>query len=312
MSVDLNKKLFEIKEKLRREQKVKIMLEQSEADLKMLKNKKEELGRIMHKEERDVEKLEGLSLTGLFHSILGSKEEQLDKERQEHLAAKLKYDESCNSIKYIEEDIKSYREELRKYTGLDEEYKNLLKEKQYLILNKSDENSRKLAGKLDRVTDIELDVKEIKEAINAGNIASKALKQLTDTLESASGWGQWDMFGGGLLATAAKHSRIDDAKRQVNKVQRLIRVFNKELLDVNVSTNIKINIGSFDTFADYFFDGLISDWIVQSKINDSLNNVYNVSRNLNKTLSTLKKDLYDLNLKLEDIQKEIHNLIEDA
>ncbi len=312
MFLDLNKKLFEVKENLRRKQKVRLMLEQSKEELKMLKSKNEEFGRILHKEEKDVEKLEALSLTGLFYSILGSKEEQLDKERQEYLAAKLKYDESCNSIKYIEEEIKSYEEELRKYTGLDEEYKNLLKEKQYLIINNSDENSRKLADKLDRVTDIKLNVKEIKEAINAGNIAMKALKQLTDTLESARGWGQWDMFGGGLLATAAKHSRIDDAKKQVNEVQRLIRVFNKELLDVNIPTDIKINVDSFDTFADYFFDGLISDWIVQSKINDSLNNVYNVSRNLNRTLNTLTKDLHDLNLKLEGLQKEIHNLIENA
>lgn len=312
MFLDLNKKLVEVKEKLRRKQKVKLMLERSKEEFKMLKSKNEEFGGILHKEKRDVEKLEALSLTGLFYSILRSKEEQLDKERQEYLAAKLKYDESCNSIKYIEEEISSYEEELRKYSGLDEEYKNLLKEKQYLILNKSDENSRKLADKLDRVTDLELNAKEIKEAINAGNIAMKAFKQLKDTLESARGWGQWDMFGGGFLATAAKHSRIDDAKRQVNEVQRLIRIFNKELLDVNISTDIKINIGSFDTFADYFFDGLISDWIVQSKINDSLNNVYNVSRNLNKTLSTLTKDLHDLNLKLEGLQKEIHNLIENA
>lgn len=312
MFLDLNKKLFEVKENLRRKQKVKLMLERSKEELEMLKSKNEEFVGILHKEKRDVEKLEALSLTGLFYSILRSKEEQLDKERQEYLAAKLKYDESCNSIKYIEEEISSYEEELRKYLGLDEEYKNLLKEKRYLILNKSDENSRKLADKLDRVTDLELNAKEINEAINAGNIAMKALKQLTDTLESARSWGQWDMFGGGLLATAAKHSRIDDAKRQVNEVQRLIRIFNKELLDVNISTDIKINIGSFDTFADYFFDGLISDWIVQSKINDSLNNVNNVSRNLNKTLSTLTKELNDLNLKLEGLQKEIHNLIENA
>lgn len=312
MFLDLNKKLFEVKENLRRKQKVKLMLERSKEELEMLKSKNEEFVRILHKEKRDVEKLEALSLTGLFYSILRSKEEQLDKERQEYLAAKLKYDESCNSIKYIEEEISSYEEELRKYLGLDEEYKNLLKEKRYLILNKSDENSRKLADNLDGVTDLELNAKEINEAINAGNIAMKALKQLTDTLESARSWGQWDMFGGGLLATAAKHSRIDDAKRQVNEVQRLIRIFNKELLDVNISTDIKINIGSFDTFADYFFDGLISDWIVQSKINDSLNNVNNVSRNLNKTLSTLTKELHDLNLKLEGLQKEIHNLIENA
>mgnify|MGYP001559106142 CR=1 FL=1 len=37
--------------------------------------------------------------------------------------------------------------------------------------------------------------------------------------------------------------------------------------------NIDINIGSFETFADYFFDGLISDWVVQSGIHELLEGV---------------------------------------
>ena len=49
-----------------------------------------------------MDKLEGLSLTGLFYSVLGTKRERLDKEREEYLAAKLKYDESQEAAKDLQ------------------------------------------------------------------------------------------------------------------------------------------------------------------------------------------------------------------
>src|SRR5436190_12267129 len=44
------------------------------------------------KEARDVERLDGLSLSALFHTVLGDKVEALSKERQELLAAELERD----------------------------------------------------------------------------------------------------------------------------------------------------------------------------------------------------------------------------
>jgi|GEM_PF-3558734 len=62
--------------------------------------------------------------------------------------------------------------------------------------------------------------------------------------------------------------------------------------------NIDINIGSFETFADYFFDGLISDWIVQSGINESLDSVHLVANDVDNVIGSLKE-------KLKSIQKYI-------
>jgi hypothetical protein len=78
------------------------------------------------------------------------------------------------------------------------------------------------------------------------------------------------MFGGGLISTAIKHSRIDEARAQVEDVQAGMSRFNRELADVRKQVDLQIDIGKFLYFADFFFDGLIADWIVQSKIEDSL------------------------------------------
>lgn len=50
--------------------------------------------------------------------------------------------------------------------------------------------------------------KEREEAIRAGKRAKKSLEQALDALDSASGWGILDIFGGGLISTLAKHSKI--------------------------------------------------------------------------------------------------------
>ena len=311
MFEEINNRIFKLREELKRKQKLESMLEQAKKELEMQKIRKNEHNKILNKEGKDVENLESLSLTGLFYSILGSKEEQLDKERQEYLAAKLKYDECLNSISDIETEIINYKEELRNYVDLDKEYKKLLKEKQELILGKNDEKSQMLIANLDKATDLELDIKEVKEAKNAGNNLHSALSKLIETLESAKSWGTWDVLGGGIIATAAKHSKIDEAKEQVYNVQSLIRAFEKELSDIEMSTDIDINISSFDAFIDYFFDGLISDWIVQSKINDSLDRVINLDRKVEKLINLLINDIYKLENKLETVKGDIDRLMKE-
>jgi len=88
--------------------------------------------------------------------------------------------------------------------------------------------------------------------------------------------------------------------------------FQNELADVDLAMNIDINIGSFETFADYFFDGLISDWIVQSKISDSLKSVCNVVYNVEDIIKSLKAKLTTVENELSSIKENIKSLIEEV
>lgn len=79
MIESLNKRLTEVREKLRYKQKLKKDLLQIRELLAAERVKYANLKKQLHKEGRDVKKLEGLSLSGLFLSILGDKEAQLEK-----------------------------------------------------------------------------------------------------------------------------------------------------------------------------------------------------------------------------------------
>ena len=99
--------------------------------------------------------------------------------------------------------------------------------------------------------------KEKREAIEAGRRALNSLQTAKENLNSAKNWGLADMFGGGFFTTMLKHSKMDQAKRNMEQAKYDLRNFSRELNDVNMVCNLNIDTGDFLSFADYFFDGFI-------------------------------------------------------
>lgn len=107
---------------------------------------------------------------------------------------------------------------------------------------------------------------EIHEAINAADDALEALRRADQCLSSAGNWGILDMLGGDFIASLFKHSKINQAQRALEEAKAALRRFSRELSDVHHAADFNLDIGDFLSFADFFFDGLIADWMVQSKI----------------------------------------------
>jgi len=130
-------------------------------------------------------------------------------------------------------------------------------------------------------------IREIDEAISVGNEVIKSLNQALVSLGSARNFGIWDMLGGGFISGLLKHSKINEANKELEYTRHLLDRFRKEVSDVHIVTDIQIDIGGFARFADYFFDGLISDWYVQSKINENRQKVENVKFQVVTTINKL-------------------------
>ena len=136
------------------------------------------------------------------------------------------------------------------------------------------------------VYDIE---KEKREAIEAGRRALNSLQAAKENLNSAKNWGLVDMFGGGFFTTMLKRSRIDQAKRNMEQAKYDLRNFSRELNDVNIACDLNINIGDFLSFADYFFDGFVADWMVQDRINNARYQVEEAIRRTEYIISQLQR-----------------------
>ncbi len=130
--------------------------------------------------------------------------------------------------------------------------------------------------------------KEKREAIDAGNRALRSLKSAQDNLRSAKNWGIWDMFGGGFFSTMVKHSKMDQAKQNMEQAKYDLRNFSRELNDVNMTCHLDIETGDFLSFADWFFDGFVVDWMVQDRIRQASGQVDEAIRRVEAILRQLQ------------------------
>ena len=133
--------------------------------------------------------------------------------------------------------------------------------------------------------------KEIREAIAAAERALYSLRAAQDKMNSARGWGIIDMFGGNLLTGLIKHSQAHDASRYVEDAKRDLAVFQNELQDVRDLQGLNVEVGDFLTFADFFWDGLLADILVQSRINDARRKIADAIRRTEDVVQRLKSSL---------------------
>jgi len=313
MFEEINKELEELKQGMSRFEKIDSMLNKLQDQLKELETKNVNLQKDLEKEESDVDHLYKKSLTSIFYTILGSKEEQIEKERQEALAAGLKLDENLKQLEDTNYQITKLKEERIQYQNNEVLYNQLYKKKYNLMKESGNPEFQKIMEIEAGISSCKANIKEIKEAITAGNRVMDQIRNAESSLNSAEGWGTWDMLGGGGLVTnMIKHSHIDDAKDAVSRIQSLLNNFRTELADIKINSGIHIQIEGFAKFADFFFDGLISDWVVQSRINDSQDSVQRVKGEVNNVLRKLEQMVSSMNNDLNNRNNELLNLIENA
>ncbi len=111
--------------------------------------------------------------------------------------------------------------------------------------------------------------KERQEAIVAGERALDSLEKAQNCLDSARGWGIYDILGGGLISSLIKHGRMDKAEEYLSEAKYDLRQFENELRDLDEFENINLDTQDFLGIADLIFDGLIADVAMQSRINDA-------------------------------------------
>lgn len=306
----LNDEILQMKSRIRDYERLLTLRSSIEEELDLKKKEIEGQIDIVEKEARDVERLEKNSVRSLFLAITGKKEEALQKEKEEHLRAKARYQENMEDYSELKENLAEANSMVESYGDVKGYFADLLKEKERILLE-SGEGEGQLLGKMLLMEDeLKVDIREIQEAIEAGEMALGSLGRVEEKLQSAKGWGTWDILGGGLIANIAKHSAIDEANTRAREFQHQLKVFRKELSDVNQFTDVQVNLSSFATFADYFFDGLIADWFVQTKINDSLSNVLKARDSIKEIIGNLQNEKAGLGRRMDENHREIQRILQ--
>ena len=308
----LDERLREARSRVLARQKLESMLAEVRRQFEQEQTRYTTLKKRLEKEQADVSKLEGLSLAGLFYTVLGTKEERLERERQEFLAAKLRFDGCSQSLAGIQDEMRRLQTELSPLGDAEETYRQLLGEKEALIAAGESPASQRLLEFTEEIANREAQVRELTEAIRAGEAARDRLREVQTELKSAAGWGAVDMMGGGMFVTLTKHSRMDAARTNARRAQMQLRRFQQELADANERLQVSLDVGGFSTFADIFFDGLIVDWVVQSRIQKASSACSTAISRVSSAVATCRRRQSEVRQTIEELHRNRDALIEEA
>lgn len=282
-----DEKLKALQEKISRSRQLTSMLNELRIQRDTIAARVRELETIKMDEQADVDRLEGRSLASFFYNVIGKMDERLNKEREEAYAARVKYDAAARELEAIDGDIQRCESELSGLRGCEREYEATLREKANAVKSAGGARAEEILKLEERHAYLESQKKELREAISAGNSARSTAESVLSSLDSAEGWGTWDLLGGGLLADMAKHSHLDEAQGAIERLQSQLRRFKTELADVTIHADMQVNVDGFLRFADYFFDGLFADWAVMDKISQSQSQVQSTKNQIDSVLSRL-------------------------
>ena len=239
-------------------------------------------------EQKDVDKLEGISLAGIFSALSGRKEEQLEKERQEAQEALVQKEAADNAFQKLEEEIRKNRDELFRLQDCEIKYQRALEERAAeLEAMGQDTGLLQLQKEIGR---LEAEDKELQEVLDAGRDVHVQVQQALNALDSAENWGVVDMMGGGMMTTMMKRDRMNQAKNAMTEIEYLLRKFRAELSDIAGADTVgAANFGKEWSMMDYLMDGFFIDYMVQQEITESLSNMRRLEKEIERVCATIQQ-----------------------
>ena len=271
-----------------------------QAQRKTVAQRVRQLEKVKQSEQADVDRLERGSLAAFFYQMVGRMDEKLDKEQQEAYAARVRYDAAVRELASIDADLARLEARLKGLSGCEQRYQDALMERFREIKETNSPAAQELMESESRVVELKLRRREIREAVQAGNTALKQAGAVLESLDSARGWSTMDLVGGGIWSDLAKYDHLDEAQEQVEQLQVDLRRFKTELADVEINAEIQVTIEGFLRFADFFFDNLFTDWEVRDRIDQSIDQVRDTKRQIQRVLDKLERMEGSIKAQLED------------
>lgn len=273
---DLEARLTAAAEALREQQIIAHRCEQLDRRLAETEARLAELQAEYVAERRDVERLEGVTLTRVLASLRGGREDQLAREQAEADAAALRVQDAEARIAALQHELDAGRARLEALAGAPAEYEAALNEKEQYLRASADPRRGRVLELADERGRLAGELHEVGEAMRAVAAAQESLLRVEDHLNSASGWSTYDtFFGGGMFSSAIKHSKLDEAAAAAAHADGCLVVLRSELADVGGAGVYAPELGVTDLtrFVDVWLDNVFTDWAVRDRIQDAKRNV---------------------------------------
>jgi len=131
-----------------------------------------ELAKEVKKEEFDEKKLEKLNVRSLFHKVLGSKETELEKERQEYLSAFMRHHGEQKNLESLKFERTILEQQLSALFNVEVELKEVLLKKAEALKKELGSKGKQILLIEKNILSHQAKIKEIRQAIPNRNTPS--------------------------------------------------------------------------------------------------------------------------------------------
>ena len=322
---DYDTAISELLERIRRKKKAKNLLSHFTEEADRLNSVMEDRKKEYEQEQAESDDLQSATLTLLFYSLLGLKEEKLSKEESEALAAKAEYENAKAELDHVLARQVELRAEIRSLGNCERDYEEMVAEKKaWLMAKETAVNAEVEALEAEKAAIIR-DSKELKEAVESGQYALRVARSVMDALAKAQALSFADNVGyrnahRDVIGSAIREADIDYEKHSTlvrldNSIQTLgkyLKEFSAELKDVDALPMEHLPETRFSDgllFLDRWVEGLFAEIVVSVKLDNVQKSMIPLMGKLTPIVSGLEKEYAAREAACKEIDEKIREIV---
>ena len=263
-------------------------------------------------EEKDVERLEHLSLTRVLAALHGSREDALAREKAEAEAARYRVAQAQQRLDAARAELASLEDRQAQLAGAPQAYADALAAKEQYLTHSADPRGAQLLALAEQRGRLTAELNELHHASYDAGEAVQALTEVQDRLGTAANWSTFDTYlDHGMVANAIKHDRIDQAAQAARTADERLAGLRTDLAGLGGSepTAPGLEISAGFKFADIFFNNIFTDLAVGQQIRDAQDNVDRSVQQVRELQDRLRDQIDTVTKRLAAMDAERQQLV---
>ncbi|HUC23571.1 MAG TPA: hypothetical protein VMA73_12760 [Streptosporangiaceae bacterium] len=263
-------------------------------------------------EEKDIERLEHLSLTRVLASLHGSRDDALAREKAAAEAMRYKVAQAEQRLDSARAELAGLQSRLAQLAGAPQAYQDALAAKEQYLTHSADPRGARLLALADERGRLAAELGELHRASDDASAAGQALADVQDRLGNAANWSTFDTyFDHGMVANAIKHDRIDQAAQAASTADERLAALRTDLAELGgyEPTAPRLEISGGFKFADIFFNNIFTDLAVGRQIRDAQDNVDRSVQQVQDLQDRLKEQIGSVTERLDAMDAERQQLL---
>lgn len=242
MFEELDAKLDQAKQQVATEQELRASLPARREDLLREAYQLQDLENALAEINREIHKLDSLSLAGLMCAISGQKQLKLAEKREEAATLQDEYDEHVTKVTSLEQELRTIEHALAESEDAQQDYQSLCAEKERLIIDKGGDEADHLSDLAARIEQAKAEQKKVKKAVQTGEHLLERLFSMTRAAGRARGKGVASIQVGAIAATTVNAVTSQGARGSVNRAADGLDRFGQCLLDLDLTAGTHIDL----------------------------------------------------------------------